>query len=494
VDLKELLKPLCPYRIDDIDKLSKVDVASIEIDSRQVKSGALFVCLKGSTLDGHDYVKQAEQSGAVAILAQMPIVASVPNIMVPDTRRALAFLADRFFNSPTQRLKLIGATGTNGKTTITYLMDHIIGSAGFKTGRIGTINMKIDGVEYAVKNTTPESLQLQAAFHQMVQTDTSYAFMEVSSHALIMGRVRGCRFKTMIFTNLTQDHLDFHGTMEAYKQAKGLAFAQLGNDYKENALTFAVLNADDETHDYYKSITSAQVITYGIKSKEADILARDIVYNGQGTSFVVESFKGKERIAISLLGQFNVYNTLAVLAAGIVEGLSLQEMKQSLSEIKGIPGRLETIDGGQSFPVIVDYAHTPDSLENVLSTLQALEPKGIIYCVVGCGGNRDKGKRPLMAQIATHYAHAIFTSDNPRQEDPKQILQEMIAGLNASDNLHYDVIVDRMEAISYALQKATAEDIVLIAGKGHETYQELKDKTIPFDDRQIALTLLQQAK
>ncbi len=291
--------------------------------------------------------------------------------------------------------------------------------------------------------------------------------------------------------------MDYHGTMDEYKRAKGLLFAQLGNSYREENLNFAILNGDDEAHIYYQQVTPAQVLTYGIDNPDVDVRATDIQIDGQGTAFTVECFKGTEKFHLQMLGKFNVYNALATISVGLVEGLSLEGIKKSIEGMKGVRGRMEPVHVGQNFSVVVDYAHTPDSLENVLKTCQEFVHNGKIYCVVGCGGNRDRSKRPIMANIAVQYADkAVFTSDNPRSEDPNEILEEMIRGVKDQgiEDGKYVSMVDRKEAIEWAIRQAQKNDIVLIAGKGHETYQEINGKKYPFDDREWAIEFLQQKK
>lgn len=455
-------------------------IHSIEMDSRKITKGSLFICMKGFTVDGHDFAREAVDKGAVALIVEKPVNIDVPTVLVKDSQRAMAILADAFYGSPTEKMHLIGITGTNGKTTTTYVLDAIFENAGKKTGRIGTINTKINGVEYETINTTPESLALQKWFYEMVSGGTDVAIMEVSSHALHLGRVRGCDFDVAVFTNLSQDHLDYHETMDQYKQAKGILFSQLGNAYGLRK-KYAVLNSDDEASSYYAAITAAEVVTYGINNR-ADISAENIQMSATGTAFLLKTPFGDAAVTMKLVGMFNVYNVLAAAAASLVSGVSLDSIKYSLERMAPVPGRLEIVDEGQDFSVIVDYAHTPDSLFNVLKTIKQFA-KGKVFVVVGCGGDRDKKKRPLMAEISVKYAdEAIFTSDNPRSEDPHEIIRDMTHNLQGD----YIAIIDRKEAIDYAIQQAKPGDVVLIAGKGHETEQIIGDKVFPFDDRKVA--------
>ncbi|TCS84418.1 UDP-N-acetylmuramoyl-L-alanyl-D-glutamate--2,6-diaminopimelate ligase [Tepidibacillus fermentans] len=484
--LSQLIEPLLTAKtIGNLD----IEINGIEVDSRKVQPGSVFLCLPGFTADGHDFAPKAIENGAVALICERELSISVPQVIVKDSRFAMAFLADRFYGHPSQQLKVIGVTGTNGKTTTTHLIDKILTDQGNTTGLIGTIKMKIGNEIFDVKNTTPDALELQRSLAKMVEIGSDYAVMEVSSHALDMGRVRGVKYHVGVFTNLTQDHLDYHVTMEQYRHAKGLLFSQLGNVYSNEVCEnqYAVLNVDDEATEYYRRITSAQVITYGI-DRDADVKATNIKISAYGNEFTVETFKGSIDLQLKLVGKFNVYNALAAITVALIEGITLESIKKSLEEIDGIDGRFEPVALGQDFAVLVDYAHTPDSLENVLKTVKEFA-KGKIYCVFGAGGDRDKTKRPLMGKIAVQYSDvAVVTSDNPRTEDPDQIIEDILAGIREMNTGadKYVAIVDRKKAIEYAIQKAEKNDVIVIAGKGHETYQILHDKVIHFDDREIA--------
>ncbi|MBM6618550.1 UDP-N-acetylmuramoyl-L-alanyl-D-glutamate--2,6-diaminopimelate ligase [Bacillus suaedaesalsae] len=479
MQLDILLKNIITYNNDLIEN---PHITSIEMDSREVKQGSLFICIKGYTVDGHNYVSQALQNGAVAILAEVPVEASVPVAYVNDTKRAMAILADAFYGQPTHKMQLIGITGTNGKTSTTHMIEKIMNAAGKKTGLIGTIHTKIGEQTFEVKNTTPESLTLQKTFSNMLDHQVETAIMEVSSHALDLGRVHGCDYDIAVFTNLTQDHLDYHGTMKEYQRAKGLLFAQLGNTFNVKKPKFAILNHDDAASDEYKRSTAAHVISYGIKNV-SDVMASCIKMTNNGTSFKLSIFKKEYDAQIQLLGLFNVYNMLAAIATCIAAKVPVEVILDTLNEIEGVQGRFELVQAGQEFPVIVDYAHTPDSLENAIKTLKEFA-KGAVIVIAGCGGDRDKTKRPIMANIAATLADkAIFTSDNPRSEDPVQILKDMEAGVSGKE---YTSIVDRAEAIQYAISVAHQDDIVLIAGKGHETYQIIGNQVFDFDDREVA--------
>jgi UDP-N-acetylmuramoyl-L-alanyl-D-glutamate--2,6-diaminopimelate ligase len=485
VKLTDLLNALTYYRKDDD---SNPEVESIEMDSRKVTDGALFVCVKGQKFDGHLFVDEVIEKGAVALVAERPVKANVPVIYVSDSRRALAILADAFFDYPSHELNLFGVTGTNGKTTVTQLIQHIHNEAGTPSGVIGTMGIQFNDKAIEVHNTTPESLDLQHAFHLMVNDGVKACAMEVSSHALHQGRVRGLDFNVGIFTNLTQDHLDYHHTMADYLQAKSLLFSQLGNTYSKDSLKLAVINQDDSAAETLKRMTSAQVLTYGLE-RDADFRARHITITGRGTRFEWVTNEGVFPVTMKLIGKFSVYNVLAAGLACYASGIPMQTIIKAVENMEGVPGRFEPVIGGQTFTVIVDYAHTPDSLENALKAIKAFS-EGRIITVVGCGGDRDRKKRPIMARTALKYSEiSIFTSDNPRSEDPEAILQEMQEGLQTDD---YQVIVDRRQAIREAVQQAAENDVILIAGKGHETYQIIGNETFNFDDRLVALEAIKE--
>ncbi|MDU5946627.1 MAG: UDP-N-acetylmuramoyl-L-alanyl-D-glutamate--2,6-diaminopimelate ligase [Paenibacillus macerans] len=487
MQLKELATYLIASQIRGDGELACEGIA---IDSRKVQPGDLFICLPGHTVDGHDFAPQAADKGAAALVVERWLDdCPLPQLKVKDSRLAMAVLGNVFFGVPSRRLKVIGVTGTNGKTTTTYLIERILEDQGRSTGLIGTIQRKFAGRTYPMSGTTPESLELQRYLHEMAEGGAAYCVMEVSSHALDQGRVKGTHFRTAVFTNLTQDHLDYHNTMEEYRGAKGLFFSRLGNNYPANPdeRSYAVLNADDPASSYFAKQTAAETITYGVEN-EADVRASDISVTAKGTSFHVDSFQGSADISLRMVGKFNVYNALAAIAAALLEGIPLERIKASLEAVKGVEGRVEAVDEGQSFAVIVDYAHTPDGLENVLRTVNEFA-KGRVICVFGCGGDRDRTKRPIMGRIAAKYAHhVIVTSDNPRTEDPDAILSDIEQGLigDGVDRSRYELIVDRREAIQKAIEMASREDVVLIAGKGHETYQLIGTAVLDFDDRIVA--------
>ncbi|WP_064093799.1 UDP-N-acetylmuramoyl-L-alanyl-D-glutamate--2,6-diaminopimelate ligase [Rossellomorea aquimaris] len=465
-------------------------ISDITNHHKKVKSGDLFICINGFEVDSHTLAQVAERNGAAAILAERFVDVQIPVIVVPDTKKAMAILADYFYKQPSHQLLLVGVTGTNGKTTTTHLIDHVFSSCGRKTGLIGTLHIKIGDELEVSHNTTPDSLTLQKTFKNFCEKGVDSAIMEVSSHALAQGRVNGCDYDIAVFTNLTQDHLDYHRTMVDYRNAKGLLFSQLGNTYFKKAPKYAIINKDDDASDFYIHSTAAHVITYGLSSA-ADFYAKDILLKATESSFTLVTPLGEKEMVLHLAGQFNVYNALAAIATGFAAGISIEDSTRSLQSAKGVRGRFETVSEGQDFSIIVDYAHTPDGLKNVLETIQSITT-GKIIVVVGCGGDRDKTKRPIMSEIACEYGdYAIFTSDNPRTEDPMSILKDMELGVVGKG---YTLIQDRKEAIREAINLAGKEDVVLIAGKGHETYQIIGHNVFDFDDREIARQIIKEKK
>ncbi|MGN1401762.1 MAG: UDP-N-acetylmuramoyl-L-alanyl-D-glutamate--2,6-diaminopimelate ligase [Bacillus sp. (in: firmicutes)] len=463
-----------------VDESQNPIITSIENDHRLVSRGSLFVCVKGYTVDGHDYAEAAVSKGAVAILSEKSLDLPVPVVIVKDTYRSMAVLADYFYGHPTQSLKLIGITGTNGKTTTSHLVEKLVRDHGQKTGLIGTMYTKVGDTVLETKNTTPDSVTLQKTFHQMAENQVDTAIMEVSSHALELGRVNRCDYDIAVFTNLTQDHLDFHKTMDRYLHAKSLLFSQMGNTFTKPK--YAVINTDDEAAELLIRSTSANVVTYGI-DQPADVSAKDISITSSGTAFTLQVLGKSYPMKLQLVGKFSVYNVLAAVAVGVCLGIDTESIITSMETVQGVSGRFELVDEGQDFTVIVDYAHTPDSLENVLKTVKEFA-QAKTFVIVGCGGDRDKTKRPIMAQIACRLADmAILTSDNPRSEEPEAILRDMESGVEGQD---YKTIVNRKEAIEWAVNQAREGDVLLIAGKGHETYQQIGTVKYDFDDREVA--------
>lgn len=467
----------------------QTEISGIRTDSRKVRPGDLFICIPGFVSDGHTYAEEVVGAGAVALIVERDVPVNVPKLIVKDSRYAMAVVACSFYGYPSREMKLIGVTGTNGKTTTAMLIEHVLRDCGASTGLLGTVATKIGDTWTEAERTTQEAADLQASLRAMRDADTEFAVMEVSSHALELGRVKGCRFRTAIFTNLTQDHLDFHGTMERYREAKGLFFSRLGNSFSEKAdeSVFAVLNADDEASAYFARLTSAQVITYGM-GEGADVRASDVRLASDGTRFRLSVFGEEMDIAMRLVGKFNVYNALAAITATILERIPLREIATSLAKHPGVPGRMEAVGGGEVALVVVDYAHTPDGLENALSAVGEF-CQGRVITVFGCGGDRDRTKRPLMGEIAARLSDVVIaTSDNPRTEDPQAILQEIEPGLiDGGGQGRYVLEPDRAAAIHKAVEMASPDDVVLIAGKGHETYQIIGGIRHEFDDRLVAL-------
>ncbi len=468
---------------------SDTEITGLCLDSREASDGALYICITGNQFDGHQFAAEAVVRGAAAVVTERVLDITVPQLLVKDSKRAVAAIAAHYYNQPSEKLHLIGVTGTNGKTTVTYLIEQILSAHNRKTGVIGTIEMRYSGSSYPMSRTTPHAIELQRCLSNMSEAGMEYCAMEVSSHALEQGRVMGCRFRTAVFTNLSQDHLDYHETMEKYAEAKGLLFARLGNQIAENdgKRAYAVINSDDKAYTKFAYLTGTEIVTYGIGSR-ADVRAGDLRMSGKGTEFVLHTFKGAVSISLPLAGRFNVYNALAAAAAALIEGVDLLTIKSALENAATVPGRIEAVDAGQSFTVLVDYAHTPDGLDNVLAAIKQFA-QGKIITVFGCGGDRDPGKRPLMGKIAAKYADfVIITSDNPRSEAPFIIMEQISDGCKAAGICEKKLILieDRRQAIKKAVEIASPSDVVLIAGKGHETSQIINGVSYPFDDRLVA--------
>jgi UDP-N-acetylmuramoyl-L-alanyl-D-glutamate--2,6-diaminopimelate ligase len=459
-------------------------VTDVTHDSRRAGPGSLFVAIRGLTLDGNDFAEAARKKGAVAVASEGPPRSGLPWVRVRDAREALALLSAAIVGDPAERLELAGITGTNGKTTTAYLLDAALRAAGRQVGLLGTIRYRVgDRSEEAVR-TTPEASDLQKMLREMADAGCSHAVLEVSSHSLALKRVLGCPFRVAVFTNLTRDHLDFHGDMEAYFGAKLELFKSL---LRKDGVS--VVNADDDRAEAVARASRGSVTTYGIQ-RAADVRAHDVSLSLEGTSFRVETPLGRFPVATPLLGRFNVYNILAALGAALALDVPMEAALRGVSSLPGVPGRLERIDAGQDFTVVVDYAHTDDALKNLLETMRELGPRRLIT-VFGCGGDRDKSKRPLMGAVASRLSDvAVVTSDNPRSEPPESILAEITAGMNGGRGGERHVIGDRRDAITRAVEMARTGDAVVIAGKGHETYQVLRDRTVPFDDRQVAREIL----
>ncbi len=457
-----------------------VTVAGLEYDSRRVEKDFLFFAFAGSRVDGRRFAQDAVARGASAVVSDLtrPAEFSGRWIQVEHGRHALATAARNFYARPDERVLFTGITGTNGKTTTSYLIEAMLGQAGFLTGLIGTIEYRLGGERRPAPNTTPESLDLMRFAEELSRRGGSHLTMEVSSHALALGRVHGIRFHTAVFTNLTRDHLDFHHTMDEYAAAKGLLFA---------APQWAVLNADDPASAQMTGGAN-RVLWYGLSSG-AQLRAENITSGFEGLRFEIAYEGARQPIESPLIGQINVWNILAAAGAGLSYGLDLPAIGRGIAACQAVPGRFERIDCGQPFLVIVDYAHTDDALRNVIRAARELA-QGRVITVFGCGGDRDRAKRPLMGMAAAELSDfVVLTSDNPRSEDPLDIINDALVGLRRFDTRHV-ADPDRSQAIRRAIEEAHTGDVVLIAGKGHETYQVLKDRTIDFDDRETARQVL----
>lgn len=483
------------------------DVRGITCDSRTVKEGSLFVAVRGFHSDGHCFIRQAVERGAVAAVAEegaeIEGAVTVPVVRVPDSRTALARLAASFYGHPSRKVALVGITGTNGKTTTSYLARSIIEETGTSAGLIGTIDYRIGGTVYPAPNTTPESLDLQRLLAEMVSDGATHCVMEVSSHALALGRTEECTFRIAAFTNLTQDHLDFHRDMEDYFRAKLTLFSGLGPD------AAAVVNLDDgRAADIIRS-TAARVLTYG-HTRESDVHPEGAVRHGiEGLSFEAATPAGTVPVRSPLVGRHNVYNILAAIGIGTALGIPAETIGKGIGRMRSVPGRMEKVNEGQLFGVVVDYAHTEDALVRLLEAVREIA-EGNVITIFGCGGDRDRTKRPKMGAAAVRGSDAVIvTSDNPRTEEPAAIIREIETGMAAdgvrvaeADALRtkrhgktpYLVIPDRTEAVAAGIGCASAGDIVVLAGKGHENYQVLGERKIPFDDREEARKALRKRK
>ncbi len=475
------------------------NIKAVNYDSREVSPGSAFVCIKGVATDGHQYAKAAVERGAIVIVAEsLDLIAEIPDnitkVIVPDTRRALAMMACEFYGHPSREMMLVGITGTNGKTTVAHLVADLLRESGFKSvGIIGTLGAKAEKTYYDTGRTTPESLDLQRLLADFLDGGTDAVVMEVSSHALALQRIAGCAFDAGIFTNLTQDHLDFHGEMEDYFAAKAKLFTDVARESEAHKSFGAVFNVDDRYGVRLLEIAAdVPYITYGIEG-EAHVKAEAVHLSAGGTSFVARTSGGDIPFDMALAGRFNVSNALAAIGFGILKGIPAAQIQSSMGRSKAPEGRMEMIDEGQDFTVAVDYAHTPDGLKNVLATTKEFTT-GKLIAVFGCGGDRDRTKRPQMGAIGAGLADVIVvTSDNPRTEDPHRIIEDVLAGTSGSHCL-VESEVDRRKAIEHALEIASKGDFVLIAGKGHETYQIFKERTIHFDDREVVREALEHLK
>jgi len=474
--IKQLIENAQPLRvIGNAD----AEVNGLEIDSRQIKSGNAFIAMRGTQSDGHQFISKAVELGANTIICEtLPetLQEGITYVQYESTEAAVGLLATHFYGNPTKRMKLIGVTGTNGKTTIATLLYHMFRKFGFKTGLCSTVCNYIDGEAIPTECTTPDPITLNRLLGRMADEGCEYAFMEVSSHAVAQQRIGGLTFAGGLFTNLTRDHLDYHKTFEAYRDAKKGFFDKLPKD------AFAIINADDKNGMFMVQNTQAEVKTYALRSA-ADYKAKILEESFEGMNLNIDGHE----VFVQFVGRFNVSNLLAVYGAALMLGRNAEETLIALSTMKPVNGRFEAIRSREGVTAIVDYAHTPDALVNVLTTInEVLQKKGECWTVCGAGGNRDKGKRPLMAQEAVHHSdRVIITSDNPRFEEPQDIINDMLAGLTDEERRSVLSITDRREAIRTACMMARPGDVILVAGKGHEDYQIVKGVKHHFDDHEV---------
>ena len=477
--LSELLRGI---KVIKNNVLTDPEIEEIVFDSRKARTSVLFVALKGISSDGHDFVEAALELGAECCVTESDLGKNC--IVVENTRYALAIMSANFYGNPAKSLKLIGVTGTNGKTTSTYLIKQVLEDLGYKVGLIGTINNMIGDRVIETNYTTPEPTELHKCFAEMKKENVDYVVMEVSSQALDQERVAGLEFETALFTNLTQDHLDYHKSMENYLAAKLKLFTMCET---------AVINADEDVASEFEAVVKGKKLLYSRDKTSADIFSRNAEFSAEGIKFTVFAQGEIAKCSVGIPGKFTLYNSLAVIAVCKAMGIPIDRISKSLSAVKGIKGRAELVPTGRNFAVVIDYAHTPDALMNIISSMKS-SPYGRIVTLFGCGGDRDRTKRPLMGNVATEMSDfTIITSDNPRTEDPKQIIEDILDGVKTAKS-RYTVIENRKEAIEYAVQNAKSGDIIILAGKGHETYQILKDGKVHFDEREIVADALAKLK
>ncbi|MGM9521731.1 MAG: UDP-N-acetylmuramoyl-L-alanyl-D-glutamate--2,6-diaminopimelate ligase [Oscillospiraceae bacterium] len=460
------------------------DITGVCSDSRKTSAGELFVAVRGYESDGHRFISAAASKGAACVVCEEPPEADIPYVIVRDSRRAMAVIAGNFYGNPASKMKMIGITGTNGKTTTTNLIKQMLESTvGAKVGLIGTNRNMIGSEELETEHTTPDSMELQMLLRRMADAGCEYVVMEVSSHALYLDRVYGIHFAQGIFSNLTEDHLDFHKTMEAYAEAKAKLFSMCDT---------AIINLDDPHGDMMIKASSGKVFTYSARRDDADITAKNIKLHQDSVSFCALTTGRLEKIRINIPGMFSVYNALAAVSSVVCLGVDIEAACSSLNLCSGVKGRAEVVPTGKDFTVLIDYAHTPDALENILDTVNDFAGNRTIL-LFGCGGDREKTKRPLMGEIAADKAdYVIVTSDNPRTEVPGEIIKDILAGLSDTDT-PYEVIENRREAIGRAIEIAEPGDVIILAGKGHETYQIIGHEKRHFDEREIVAEFLAKA-
>ena len=480
--LKEILKDL---KILATTADPETEIGGINYDSRHTAAGDLFAAMVGTVSDGHDYIAAAAGKGAAAVLCEKKPETDVPYVLVEDSRYGLAIAARNFFGDPAGKMHMIGVTGTNGKTTSTYLIKHLLETQlGAKAGLIGT-NCNMIGAEVLpTERTTPESFELQKLFREMYDAGCTHVVMEVSSHALVLERVAGIRFDVGVFTNLTQDHLDFHKTMEDYAAAKAMLFSVCDH---------AVINADDAYGEFMSQQAKCPVCRFSADGRAAELRAEDLKLSPGGVDFRAVTENADTAVHLGIPGRFSCYNALGVIGACMALGMDLTQCAAGLADASGVKGRMETVSTDGDYTVLIDYSHTPDALENALKTVRET-CCGRVVVLFGCGGDRDRTKRPIMGRIATELAdYTIVTSDNPRTENPEEIIREILTGITCSTE-RYTAISDRVQAIAYAIEHHRPGDVIVLAGKGHETYQEINHVKHPMDEREIVAEILERRK
>ena len=464
---------------------SECEIGGVSYDSRKVKPGDAFVAISGFETDGYKYIPSAVEKGAAVVISDRVPQVDIPYVLVRDCRKALALLSRNFFGDPAGEMQIIGITGTNGKTTTTYLLKHLLeDTIGAKVGLIGTNGNMIGSEFIHTERTTPESFELQQLFAEMKSAGCTHVVMEVSSHSLVLSRVAGIDFAVGAFTNLTQDHLDFHHTMEEYAAAKALLFS---------VCRVGCINIDDKWADNMMKNAPCRLLTYSADGKEASLAAENIKLSAKGVSFTASCDGKRADVSLAIPGKFSVYNALNTIAVGLALGISLDDCAMAMKTAHGVKGRMELVPTDGDYTIVIDYAHTPDALENALKALRA-DHNGRLVALFGCGGDRDRTKRPIMGAIAADNADfVIVTSDNPRTEEPGAVIKDILTGMKGTAT-PYKVIENRIEAIKYAISIATKDDIIVLAGKGHETYQILKTGTIHLDEREVVAEALRELK
>lgn len=461
------------------------DIGDVSYDSRSTAAGDLFVAVRGFESDGHKYIGSAAEKGASVVLCEEKPQTDIPYVLVKNSREALALVSKNYFHDPASEMTMVGVTGTNGKTTTTMLLKHVIEDClGAKVGLIGTNQNLIGEIAAPTERTTPESYELQKLLREMADAGCAYVVMEVSSHSLVLDRVAGIHFEVGVFTNLTQDHLDFHKTMEEYAGAKAMLFERC---------TYAAINIDDDWGGYMLERAKCPVLTYSEKKLEAALIAKDIRLSPSNVKFCALSGDNIERVTLGIPGRFSVYNAMSVLAAAQLLRIPLTAACESLKTAHGVKGRVEVVPTPEDFTILIDYAHTPDALDNVIRSMKEVS-EGRVVVLFGCGGDRDKTKRPIMGKLATELADfAIITSDNPRTENPADIIKDILEGVSAPKS-RYTVIEDRTDAIGYAISHHQPADLIILAGKGHETYQIIGKTKYHMDEREIVAAQLGNMK